>query len=233
MKNLSISVKKNNGNIQAVERLSVLLSDLNQQAEKIDKLNTTHKYHWLIENNNIFSSQLFKTQSDRFMPYVAEIQKGLSEFSRLIQTTLIHTNKEQIAKESLTQIEQQISALMNALQSNETMHQASKLSFEAKKQVRAKTARKNQTTTNEQYSKLAKTILLNSHQLHQKLAEHHEFERRLLEMIQTRSQQLTQRKFTHNEQTSQDLLALHQRLGRCRKAISVIERDIELAKKRS
>ena len=121
---------------------------------------------------------------------------------------------------------------MNALQANQTMHKAAQLSFDAKKQVRAKAAKRNQAITKDKYKKLAKTVLLNSHQLYQKLNEHHEFERRLLEMIRSRSQQLNQCKQGQSAKISQEVLALHQRLGRCRQAITAIERDIELAEKR-
>lgn len=232
MKSRSISIIQKTENLHAIKRLTILLSELQQQAEEIDQLNQKQKYHWLIENNDIFSPQLFKTQSDRFTPYVKESKQRLIELTHLIKTTLINANKETIAKELLTLIEQQISALMNAFQSNETMHHAAKLSFETKRKVRTNIVKKAQVNSADQYQKIAKTILLNSHQLHHKLLEHHEFERRLLEMITTKSQQLNQNKFISNEKTSQELLALHQRLGRCRKAISVIERDIELAKKR-
>jgi len=216
----------------AITRLSTLIGDLNQQAIAIDKLNTCNKSHWLIENNNLFSSVLFKTQSDCFVPYVTETKKRLEELSRLLQTTLANTNKEEIAKESLAQIEQQIAAIMNALQANQSMHQAAQLSFDTKKRVRAKAAKARQSKANEQYSKLAKTVLLNSHQLYQQLNEHHEFERRLMDMVQTRQQQLNHCKANQSSKLSQEVLALHQRLGRCRKAISTIERNIELSEKR-
>jgi len=216
----------------AISRLAELLDHLMRQANKVDQLNSKHKSHWLIENNDLFSRQLFKTQSDCFSPYVKESKQRLLELSTLLKMTSINENKEIIAKESLAQIEQQISALMNALQSNQTMHQTAQINFDAKKKIRAKSAKTNQTKTSDQYNKLTKTVLLNSHQLYQKLNEHREFERRLMEMVQIRQQQLTQCKSNQNIKLSQEVLALHQRLGRCRRAISGIERDIELAEKR-
>jgi len=216
----------------AINRLSELLEHITQQAINIDQLNSKKKSHWLIENNDLFSQQLFKTQSDCFTPYVNETKQRLIELSHLVKNTLMTINNEIIAKESIAQIEQQISALMNALQANQTMHQAAQLSFDAKKRVRAKTAKRNQALASDKYKKLAKNVLLNSHQLYQKLNEHHEFERRLLEMVRTKSQQLSQCKSAQSAKISQEVLALHQRLGRCRKAITVIERDIELAEKR-
>lgn len=226
-----LNSQKNSSSINAISRLSELLAHLKQQAIKIDQLNSKQKYHWLIENNDLFSRQLFKTQSDCIAPYVNETNKRLSELSRLMNTTLKNTNKEIIAKESLAQIEQQIAALMNAMQSSQTMHQAAQVSFNVKKQVRAKNAKNNQARISEQYNKLAKVVLLTSHQLYQKLNEHHEFERRLMEMVDARQQQLNQCKASQNSKISQEVLALHQRLGRCRKAISVIEADIVRSEK--
>ncbi len=71
--------------------------------------------------------------------------------------------------------------------------------------------------------------------LYQKLSEHHEFERRLALMIAEREQQRGNTKdySQRNEQLKLEILALHKRLGKCRQAISVIERDIELAEKRN
>jgi len=235
MKDLSLtrfeSQKKLHAN-NAITRLSALLEQLTLQAIEIDKGNTKQKSHWLIENNDLFSHQLFKSRSDCFTPYVNETKQRLTELTRLMKTTLISDNSERIAKESLAQIEQQISALMNALQSNQTMHQTAQMNFEIKKKIRANTAKKNQTKLNAQYNNVAKAVLLSSHQLYQKLNEHHEFERRLMDMVQTRQQELTQCRASQSTKLSQEVLALHQRLGRCRKAISAIEREIELAEKR-
>ena len=54
--------------------------------------------------------------------------------------------------------------------------------------------------------------------LYQKLSETHEFERRLLQMIHEAAQQ---------QQAPELQLALHARLGRCRKAISQLEAEIQ------
>ena len=78
---------------------------------------------------------------------------------------------------------------------------------------------------------MTKSVLLSSHQLYQQLNEHHEFERRLMDMITEREQERVRSKSAINDKLSLEVLALHQLLGRCRKAISSIERNIELAEK--
>lgn len=194
------------------------------EAKQIDAKNTKNKSHRLIENNNLFSPSLFSSQSDRYLPYVEEIERKLAEFTRLVAS-----NKITLSKKSLEHLEQQISAISIALQANSTIHQAAKLSFDANKKIRIKKAKAKQVS---KYRDLAKTLILNSHQLYQKLTEHHEFERRLMDMLMEKERQRLECKKHESEKLSFEVLTLHQRLGRCRKAISTIERDIELAEKR-
>lgn len=194
------------------------------EAKQIDAKNTQNKSHRLIENNNLFSPSLFSSQSDRYLPYVEEIERKLAEFTRLVAS-----NKITLSKKSLEHLEQQISAISIALQANSTIHQAAKLSFDANKKIRVKKAKAKQVS---KYRDLAKTLTLNSHQLYQKLTEHHEFERRLMDMLMEKERQRLECKKHESEKLSFEVLTLHQRLGRCRKAISTIERDIELAEKR-
>ena len=215
----------------AISRLSMLIEHLSVQAKQTDQLNSKHKSHRLIENNDLFSRHLFITDSDKIYLYVEEVKKRLSEFSRLYRSSDGNTNKAEFAKSSLLHIEQQITALMNAIQANPAMHQAAQVNFDARKKVRIKSAQAAQLKQNDKYSKMAKSVLLSSHQLYQQLSEHHEFERRLMEMITDREQQRIRSKGVKTNILSQEVLALHQRLGRCRKAISSIERNIEQTEK--
>jgi primosomal replication protein N'' len=216
---------------KAISRLSVLLEHLSVQAKQTDQLNSKKKSHQLIENNNLFSQHLFTTQSDKIFLYVEEVKKRLNEFSRLHTLGEDNINKAELAKSSLLQIEQQISALMNAIQANEAMHQAAQASFNARKNVRIKSARATKLKQTDKYNKVAKSVLLSSHQLYQQLSEHHEFERRLKNMITEREQQRNRATNVNIDKLSQEVLALHQRLGRCRKAISSIEKNIEQVEK--
>lgn len=215
----------------AISRLSTLIDHLSVQAKKTDQLNSKHKSHRLIENNDLFSRHLFTTESDQISLYVEEVKKRLNEFSRLYWLSGDNTNKAEFAKSSLLMIEQQISALMNAIQANPAMHQAAQVSFDARKNVRIKSAQAAQLKQNDKYNQIAKSVLLTSHQLYQQLSEHHEFERRLKDMITEREQLRIRAKSANTDKLSHEVLALHQRLGRCRKAISSIERNIEQTEK--
>jgi len=215
----------------AISRLSTLLDHLTVQASNTDQLNSKKKSHRLIENNNLFSQHLFTTESDKLAQYVEEVKKKLTEFSRLSRSSTDNANKKELAKSSLQQIEQQTTALINAIQANKTMHQAAQVSFDARKKVRIKSANKVKENQRDKFKALAKSVLLTSSQLYQQLSEHHEFERRLMDMITEREQQRVRSKSVSTDKLSQEVLALHQRLGRCRKAISSIEKNIESAQK--
>lgn len=210
--------------MNSIERLTEVLVYLAKEAKQLDNQNCNNKSHYLIENNNLFSPTLFFSQSDRYSPYVEEVKRRLPEFQRLIAT-----NRIELSKALLTQIEQQISAISNALHANSTLHQAAKLSFDANKKVRIKKAKAKQSN---KYRSLANKLVLTSHQLYKKLTEHHEFERRLMDMLIEKERQRLTCKKHESERLSAEVLTLHQRLGRCRKAISTIERDIERAEKR-
>lgn len=193
------------------------------EAKQIDTQNTHNKSHRLIENNNLFSPTLFFSQSDRYLPYVEEVERRLVEFTRLVAS-----NKIELSRALLEHLEQQISAISNALNANSTIHQAAKISFDTNKKVKIKKAKAKQSN---KYLNLAKTLVLTNHQLYQKLTEHHEFERRLMDMLTAKELQRIKCKKHESEKLSVEVLTLHQRLGRCRKAISVIEHDIVLAEK--
>jgi len=209
--------------MNSIERLSVLLADLYASAKKTDVANEYIKSHRLIENNNLFSTGLFVCQSDRFLPYIEEVQSRLTKLSRLLST-----GKTDLSILLLQQIEQQIKAISTALNANITMHKAAKLSFNTFKKVKIKKAKAKQLQSNK---KFAQNIMLSSNQLYQKLSEHHEFERRLMDMVAERELQRMKSSAKNSQKISAEVLALHQRLGRCRRAISTIERDIEQIEK--
>lgn len=214
----------------ALSKLSTLLEHLSLQAIETDKLNANSKSHQLIENNNLFSDHLFRSRSDLFSPYVEEIKDKIEAFGRLSNLSSQGIDRNEFAKISLQQIEQQVSALFNAIQANQSMHKAAIISSDVGKKVRIKQAKKKSLAN--KYQNMTANVLENSHSLYKKLNEHHEFERRLLDMIIQREQQRNSAKDKDSSKLSQEVLALHQRLGRCRQAISVIERDIEVSEKR-
>ncbi len=200
--------------LSAFKRFKVLLAQLTEQANQTDKKNAHLKAHRLLADNALFSDDMFVTYSDKFYPYVKEVERKVDELNRLIAL-----GKNEFAFNQLPLLEKQISSLVTALNANNSMHVGAQQRLNAIKSKR--------------YKKAAKNVMQSSHDLHQKLAEHHEFERRLAAMIYDREQQRTNNSQSVTQQNlSQEILALHQRLGRCRQAISKIEQQIEFSEKR-
>lgn len=193
--------------LPAIKKIQIILEELNQQAINIDEANKHSKSHRIIQDNDIFSEALFSTHSDLFTPYVLEVKNKTNELARLLTA-----KKNTLAHSRLQIIEQQIYALRTALNSNQTIHK------EADQRLAAIKARR--------FKKAAQAVMQSSHNLHKKLAETLEFERRLLAMVNEREQKRQHATAKTSQQLSEEILALHQRLGRCRQAISKLEREI-------
>jgi len=200
-----------------INRLLTIVQQIRQQAKSTDANNAKHKAHKLIENNPLFSISLFSTDSDCFQSYVDEVEKKIHSLSRLV-----HAEHNELAAMALEKIELQIQAIMTALNANKTMHDDAQVHLQAKiSSIKAR-----------QFKKAVQNVIQTSQELYQKLSQHNEFERRLMNMLSEQESILSNCKDNQRQDLSQKVLVIHQRLGRCRKAISLIERDIEFAEKR-
>ena len=196
----------------SLDRITAVLDNLAEKAKTIDLENEQTKSHYLLKDKDIFSEALFATNSDKIYDYVNEIQVKTIELSRLLRN-----GKIELSQSRLQNIEQQITAIMNAIRSNKSIHQ------EAQYRLTAINARR--------YKKAAKELFKSSQALYQQLSEHHEFERRLLALLSERELLRVNATSSKANKISSEVLALHQRLGRCRQAISKIERQIEVSEK--
>lgn len=195
--------------LTAISKLVNILTPLKEQARNVDKINEKNNAHRLIENNVLFSINLFKTKSDKYLPYILETEQRIKELEFLLKK-----KSNEISLLLLEQIELQLNALYNALSSNNVMHNEAKLRQEKLKKIK--------------YKNMAKKVMLSSHQLYSKLSEYQEFERRLTDMLNQKNIEIQTK---NNPKYAEEALVLHQRLGRCRQAISKVEREIELSEK--
>jgi primosomal replication protein N'' len=209
---LNNKVKRSSNMQLAIDRITAVLDSLAEQAKIIDTENQQTKSHYLLKDKDIFSEALFATNSDKIGAYVEEVRGKTIELARLLQS-----GKKELSQNRLQGIEQQISSIINAIRSNKGLHQ------EAQYRLTAINARR--------YKKAAKELFKSSQALYQQLAEHHEFERRLLAMLNEREQLRQSATPAKAKKILDEVLALHQRLGRCRQAISKIEREIEVSEK--
>jgi len=203
-------------NQSSFKKIEFVLKNLLMQAKVIDKQNQNVKSHYMLKEKDLFSNLLFTTQSDKFTPYVNETIKQYKTLKKLI-----NADKNEIAKNVLEDIERKITAINNGLKSNDAMHNEADIRMNMLKSIKQR-----------KYKNAVKNVVQPTQELYQNLSEHHEFERRLMQMINERETQRAQSTIKQAEKISHEILALHQRIGRCRQAISKIERQIEFAEKR-
>ena len=206
-----------NSHSALLSKLSTAIEHLALKAATIDQHNTQLKSHKLVKEQLFFSETLFFSQSDKYTDYVIEIKENIQKLSRLFET-----RKDVLSQSILEKIEEQISSLINAFNANTFMH--NEASNHAKHIKEIKKMR---------YQKMTRSIVESSQVLYQSLSEHQEFERRLLDMLKNKQNELSLANANNSSAISQEVLVLHQRLGRCRQAISKIERSIELQEKRN
>lgn len=197
----------------SLKKINHLLSSLHTKAVEVDIANSQNKSFSIRKDHPIFSETLFSTNSDKLSHYVDEIKTKIDELALLIKT-----KKIQFSYARLALIEQQMSAIHNAIHANDSQNKASKQHIQMLK--------------NKKYRKAAQTIMQPTQSLYQKLSETHEFERRLIDMLDQKKLQFSQATQSIKNKLSDELLVLHQRLGRCRQAISKLERQIEMNEKR-
>lgn len=194
-------------NSTLIEKIYTILADLEETAILLDKSNDKLKAHVLLHDSPLFSLDLFNTSSDLFIDYVLEIKQKTEQLKRLLTS-----KNEALSTYQIERLEKQISSLHNAFQSNSNIHD------EAQNRLNAIARSRNK--------KAVQAIIKPSKTLYQDLSEHHEFERRLLQMLQDKELERKQAPSSTLVKASQDVLALHQRIGRCRQAISKIESEI-------
>ena len=143
---------------------------------------------------------MFATKSLKLCDYVDEIKEA---FARLP-----NPDKRHAYAFALEKLSAQIEAVIKVLKSTPVWAKENKFTQPKKAKV---------------YKQAVKKIMQSSHELYQELSQNHEFERRLQEMIDIRKRQLASASKAEASKINQEILALHARLGRCRKAISATE----------
>ncbi len=217
----------------SLTKIKNVLTQIADDAMRIDQANAKLKAHKTFADRALFAETLFTTYSDKFIHYVEETQRKTNELARLIKYSTLtdHNINNELAKALLEQIEQQIASLTIALSANKTLHNDGQYRLDKRKQFFQ--AKSQAQKLAQKAKKAVQAITQSSQNNYQKLAEHHEFERRLATMIAEREFERAKCKEKRSQQLTLEILKLHQRLGRCRQAISQIERDIERAEKRS
>lgn len=193
---------------QANVKLQQQIEQLAQHAQQFDKAKWFDKNRFIQAKPSLFAQSVFATKSLKLCDYVDEIKEA---FIRLPNPEKRHAYTFALGKLS-TQIE----AVIRVLKSTPVWAKENKFTQHKKAKV---------------YKQAVKKIMQSSHELYQELSQNHEFERRLQEMIDIRKQQLSSASTAEASKINQEILALHARLGRCRKAISATEDKIQQVEK--
>ncbi|WMN59805.1 primosomal replication protein [Pseudoalteromonas xiamenensis] len=195
--------------VKAVDKLKWHVENLVSQAEEFDKAKWFDKNRYIQSQPSLFSNRLFVSKSLKLRDYVDEIVQSLASLP-----PETHRHAYQFA---ITKIGEQIEAVIKVLKSTPVWAKENKPSSQKQ----------------HQYRKAITRIMQSSHELYQELSQNHEFERRLIDMIEERKRLLDDANKTDVEKLNKEIFALHMRLGRCRKAIAATEEKILFAEKQS
>lgn len=196
-------------------RIANLLQGLMQQAKAIDHKNLRHKESilWRVE---FFDDNLFDTNGRRLAEYVSETQAVLQRLTE--QPSTARHQRAYLAQK----LDDQLQALLKIVAHFDLVEN----------QIKEATKPKKQREQNSKYQQMAKRVMQSSHELHQNLAQNHEFERRLTDMVFSRVQSLPNASAEQQAQLNAEIAALQGRLSRCRKAIKQVEEQIDWLAKR-
>ena len=193
---------------QAAVKLKQQIEQLAQHAHQFDKAKWFDKNRYIQAQPSLFAHSVFATKSLKLCDYVDEIKEA---FARLP-----NPDKRHAYAFALEKLSAQIEAVIKVLKSTPVWAKENK--FTQPKKAKA-------------YKQAVKKIMQSSHELYQELSQNHEFERRLQEMIDIRKRQLASASKAEASKINQEILALHARLGRCRKAITATEDKIQQVEK--
>ncbi|AUJ70763.1 MULTISPECIES: primosomal replication protein [Pseudoalteromonas] len=189
-------------------KLEQQVSRLKQQAAQFDSAKWFDKNRYMQAQPSLFDARVFRTKSLKLSDYVEEIAEAMSHLPPSAQRHAFTFAIERIGS--------QMEAVLKVLKSTPVWAKENKLNTPKKAKV---------------YKKAVQKIMQSSHELYQELSQNHEFERRLQEMIDLRRLQMDKADPTQAAKLNAEILALHARLGRCRKAISATEQKIQEVEK--
>jgi len=194
----------------AFDKLCEQIARLKHQATQFDQSNLFAKNRYMQAQPSLFDRGVFTTKSMKLADYVSEIEDELKSLP-----PAEHRHAYQYALERITQ---QVQAVFNVIKSTPVWAKENKYSFKPK-------------TKPQVYKQAVQKMMQSSHELYDELKQNHEFERRLVLMIEERKLKLDAASAAKAAEINQEILALHARLGRCRKAISATENKIQQVEK--
>ena len=194
----------------ALDKLRQQVATLKQQAEQFDSAKLFSKNRYMQAQPSLFDRGVFSTKSMNLTDYVTEIEDEI--------TSLPPSDHRHAYAYALERIGNQVQAVFSVIKSTPIWAKENKSQY--------KPGPKNPV-----YKQAVKKIMQSSHELYDELKQNHEFERRLVLMIEERKLQMEKASPAQAQKLNMEILTTHARLGRCRKAISATEDKIQQVEK--
>jgi primosomal replication protein N'' len=194
----------------AFDKLCQQVATLKQQAEQFDNAKLFSKNRYMQAQPSLFDRAVFSTKSMNLVDYVTEIQEEIA--------SLPPSEHRHAYTYAVERIGAQIQAVFNVIKSTPIWVKENKSQFKPRPKQTA-------------YKQAVQKIVQSSHELYDELKQNHEFERRLLLMIDERKMQMDKASPAKAQKLNLEILNTHARLGRCRKAISATEYKIQQVEK--
>ena len=136
-------------------RLKSILEQLEIDANAADQANKQRKSHYYLQDEAMFDEKLFPIVSSSYYAYVKYTQKRLDHLQKLLSTKHM-----EFCDALMAELEEQISALITAIKSNDSRHHDSEYRLDRRNRLN-----KQKTQAKAKFKKQAKAVLMPSHQL--------------------------------------------------------------------
>jgi primosomal replication protein N'' len=188
-----------------ISQLQQHVEGLKQSCDQFDKRKLFKSERFLNKQFGLFEHHLFRTKSTKLSDYLNET---IDKLNHLPSPERRHAHRF-----ALESISAQVNAIITTLKATSVWQK--ELSLKPKYK----------------FKKAVQTIVQSSQELYAELSQNHEFERRLLTMIEVRQDEKVNADNTRAAKLNEEILVLHGRLGRCRKAITAVEEKIQKVEK--
>lgn len=195
------------------QKLEQQLQRLRSDAQQFDKSKWFEKNRFMQSKHGLFERHVFQSKSMLLEDYVDEVAHHID---RLLKQHQYQPSARHQFEHAFNHIAEQIEAIIKVLKATDVWAKENTPTAKAKR-----------------YKKAIERIVKPTSDLYQELAQNHEYERRLEEMLRQSQDKLARADGAKSTELNNEVLVLQARLGRCRKAISACEEKIMMAENRS
>ncbi len=205
---------------QLLKQLSTQLKQLEQDVLQHD-VNLPKREQKLLRNTDRFNDELFIQSGANLSPCIEQINKSIKQLCKLIEKN-ISTDTIVLSCEK---IQDRFTAVRRAL--NTTSLGAESASQQRAHRVAQAMRRRNKSHNESGFNWIAAGVMHNSHQRYAELNKHLNWVSKFEQKILILQSKLDNCRSADKIHIQNEILLVHQRLGKCRQAISYIEDRIQ------